>query len=105
MVRSSVVRADPPAAVAQLTAPQQDVFFDDARAISRGALPSETPYAGDLKAALDANPAALAYFEAMKKQERFQVIFRITNIKTPAIRAARIPDVVEKAARGESHYK
>ena len=52
-LEAALLRADPPAAVAQLTAPQQDVFFDDARAISRGAMPSETPYAGDLKAALD----------------------------------------------------
>lgn len=73
--------------------------LDGAYRVKDAALPA------DLEAALDANPAALAYFEAMKKQERFQVIFRITNIKTPAIRAARIQDVVEKAARGESHYK
>ncbi|GAA4054855.1 hypothetical protein GCM10023063_49160 [Arthrobacter methylotrophus] len=64
--------------------------MDGAYRVKDAALPA------DLKAALDANPAALAYFEAMKKQERFQVIFRITNIKTPAIRAARIQDVVEK---------
>ena len=36
--------------------------------------------------------------------ERFKVYFRLGNIKTPAVRAARIRDVVEKAARGEQHY-
>jgi uncharacterized protein YdeI (YjbR/CyaY-like superfamily) len=37
--------------------------------------------------------------------ERFRVYFRISSIKTPAVRAARIADVVDKAARGEQHYR
>ncbi|MEO5535619.1 MAG: YdeI/OmpD-associated family protein [Pseudolysinimonas sp.] len=59
----------------------------------------------DLRAALDASPDAAAFFAAMSAIERFRVIFRIGNIKTPAVRAARIADVVEKAARGEHHYR
>lgn len=59
----------------------------------------------DLQAALDANPEAAAYFATLGRTDRFRVFFRLSNIKTPAIRAARIADVVEKAARGEQHYR
>lgn len=59
----------------------------------------------DLQAALDADPRAAKFFASMSALERFRVYFRIGNIKTPAIRAARIVDVVEKAARGELHYR
>lgn len=59
----------------------------------------------DLQAALDANPAAAAYLETLTKVERFRIFFRLGNIKTPTVRAARIHDVVQKAARGECHYR
>jgi uncharacterized protein YdeI (YjbR/CyaY-like superfamily) len=59
----------------------------------------------DLQAALDANPEAAAYFAGLGKTERFRVFFRLNGIKTPATRAARIADVVAKAARGEQHYR
>lgn len=59
----------------------------------------------DLQAALDAEPAAAAYLDSLTKAERFRIYFRISGIKTPAVRAARIADVVEKAARGEQHYR
>ena len=66
----------------------------------KGAEPPE-----DLQAALDAVPKAAAFFQALPAVERFRVYFRISSIKTPAVRAARIADVVEKAARGERHYR
>jgi phosphate transport system permease protein len=56
-LEAGLLRVDPPAAVQQLTAPQQDVFFDDARAIARGGMPSETVYDGALKTALDEKAA------------------------------------------------
>jgi uncharacterized protein YdeI (YjbR/CyaY-like superfamily) len=59
----------------------------------------------DLQAALDADPAAAAFFAGLTKTERFRVFFRLASIKTPAVRAARVRDVVEKAARGEQHYR
>jgi uncharacterized protein YdeI (YjbR/CyaY-like superfamily) len=59
----------------------------------------------DLQTALDANPDAAAFFATMPALERFKVYFRLGNIKTPATRAARVADVVEKAARGEYHYR
>jgi uncharacterized protein YdeI (YjbR/CyaY-like superfamily) len=59
----------------------------------------------DLQAALDADPEAAAFFATMSAIERFRVYFRLGSLKTPAVRAARIADVVEKAARGEQHYR
>lgn len=59
----------------------------------------------DLQAALDANPDAAAFIARLTKVEAFRIYFRIGTIKTPAVRAARIADVVEKAARGEHHYR
>ena len=59
----------------------------------------------DLQTALDANPAAAAYLDSLTKVERFRIYFRLGSIKTPAVRAARVRDVVEKAARGEQHYR
>jgi phosphate transport system permease protein len=40
-LEAGLLRTDQPAAVQQLTAPQQDVFYDDARAISRGGTPKQ----------------------------------------------------------------
>lgn len=59
----------------------------------------------DLQAALDASPAAAAFFAAMTAVERFRVYFRLGALKTPETRAARIADVVAKAERGEHHYR
>jgi uncharacterized protein YdeI (YjbR/CyaY-like superfamily) len=59
----------------------------------------------DLQIALDASPAAAAFVAGLSAVDRFQVFFRIGNLKTPAIRAARIRDVIEKAERGERHYR
>lgn len=59
----------------------------------------------DLQAALDANPDAAAFVASLTKTERFRIYFRLNAIKTPAVRAARIADVVAKAAAGEQHYR
>lgn len=59
----------------------------------------------DLQAALDANADAAAFVAGLNAIDRFRIYFRIGNLKTPAVRAARIADVVEKAARGEHHYR
>ena len=59
----------------------------------------------DLQAALDADPAASAYFASLTKTERFRVFFRLAALKRPENRAARIRDVVAAAARGEQHYR
>jgi len=72
----------------------------DAAYRQKGAVPPP-----DLQAALDASPAAAAFFATMSSLDRFLVYGRVSNLKTPAIRAARIADVIAKAERGERHYR
>ncbi|WP_374469816.1 phosphate ABC transporter permease subunit PstC [Phenylobacterium sp.] len=50
----ALLRAEPPPAVAAMDAQQQQVFFDDARALAKGAPRSETPYDQAALQALDA---------------------------------------------------
>ena len=88
-----------PAGLAEVERAKADGRWDAAYRQKDAAPPA------DLQAALDANAEAAAFFATMTAVERFRVYFRITGIKTPAIRAARIADVVEKAARGEHHYR
>jgi uncharacterized protein YdeI (YjbR/CyaY-like superfamily) len=88
-----------PAGLAEVERAKADGRWDAAYRM-RDAAPSP-----ELQAALDASPAAAAFLESLTKAERFQIYFRLAGIKTPAVRAARIADVVEKAARGERHYR
>lgn len=88
-----------PAGLAEVERAKADGRWDAAYRQKDAELPD------DLKAALDADPAAKAFVESLTKLERFRIIFRLTGIKTPAVREARIRDVVEKAARGEHHYR
>jgi uncharacterized protein YdeI (YjbR/CyaY-like superfamily) len=58
----------------------------------------EAAYAGqrtaavpeDLQAALDADPAAKAFFGTISSQNRYAILYRIGDAKRPEIRAARI---------------
>jgi phosphate transport system permease protein len=58
-VEQALLQASPPAAVAQLTTDQQALFYQDVAQVSAGARPSETVYAGPLKAAFDGDVARL----------------------------------------------
>lgn len=88
-----------PAGIAEVERAQADGRWDAAYRQKDAVAPA------DLQVALDANPVAAAYLDSLTKVERFRIFFRLGNIKTPAVRASRIRDVVEKAARGESHYR
>lgn len=55
----------------------------------------------DLQAALDAQPAAKAFFATLKGANRFALLYRIQDAKTPATRQARIDKFVGMLARGE----
>ncbi|CAN5369451.1 YdeI/OmpD-associated family protein [soil metagenome] len=63
---------------------------------------AETP--DDLQAALDANPAAAAFFAALGKQNRFAILFRIGNVKRAETRARKIAEYVAMCERGEKIY-
>lgn len=56
----------------------------------------------DLQAALDAEPAARALFDALDAANRFSVLYRVHQAKTPEKRAAKIADLVAMLSRGET---
>jgi uncharacterized protein YdeI (YjbR/CyaY-like superfamily) len=58
----------------------------------------------DLLAAITDNPGALATYQGLSAQNRFALIFRVINLKTPAARARKIAGFVEMLARGETIY-
>lgn len=58
----------------------------------------------DLLAAINASPAARAFFPKLSAQNRFALIFRTINLKTPAGRARKIAQFVEMLERGETIY-
>lgn len=58
----------------------------------------------DLQSAIDADPDARAMFAALTSQNRFALIFRTGQMKTPAGRARKIADLTAMLARGETPY-
>ena len=58
----------------------------------------------DLKAALDAEPAARAFFDALDSANRYAVLYRAHQAKTPESRAAKVAELVAKLARGEAFH-
>jgi uncharacterized protein YdeI (YjbR/CyaY-like superfamily) len=58
----------------------------------------------DLQAAIDADPKARAMFAVLTSQNRFALIFRTGQMKTPAGRARKIADLTAMLARGETPY-
>lgn len=64
-LEAGLIRTSPPAAVQAMTGQQQDVFFDDARAVGHGGRPSETLYEGAQKQALDTTAAKAKSLEQM----------------------------------------
>src|SRR3712207_4376758 len=64
--------------------------------------PSNVTVPDDLQAALDANPAARQFFETLKGQNRYAILYRIQDAKRPETRARRIATFVDMLARGET---
>lgn len=58
----------------------------------------------DLQAALDADPGARAMFAVLTSQNRFALIFRTGQMKTPAGRARKVAELTAMLARGETPY-
>lgn len=58
----------------------------------------------DLLTAIEASPAALQFYRALSAQNRFALIFRTINLKTPAARARKIAGFVDMLERGETIY-
>ena len=55
----------------------------------------------DLAAALAADPAAAQFFEALDRQNRFAILYRIQDAKKPETRARRIETFVAMLAEGK----
>ncbi len=62
----------------------------------------DAPVPDDLRAALDASPAASTAFDRLSAQNRFAILFRISNVKRAETRAAKIAGYVEMLERGET---
>ena len=70
----------------------------------------EAAYAGpaaatvpdDLRSALDANPAAAAFFAKLTSQNRYAILYRIEEAKRQETRARRIEKFVAMLERGET---
>ena len=56
----------------------------------------------DLQAALDADPAAKAFFATLRGANRYAVLYRIHDAKTDKTRAGRIEKFVGMLSRGET---
>jgi uncharacterized protein YdeI (YjbR/CyaY-like superfamily) len=72
----------------------------------------EAAYAGpatievhdDLRAALDANPAAAKAFETLNSQNRYAILLRVHDAKRPETRQRRIAQFVDMLAEGRKLY-
>lgn len=56
----------------------------------------------DLTAALEAEPAARAQFDALDSANRFAILYRVQQAKTPEKRAAKIVEMVSMLGRGDT---
>ncbi|MGW7296449.1 YdeI/OmpD-associated family protein [Streptomyces sp. NPDC054829] len=66
--------------------------------------PSTAKVPDDLAAALDADPAAAAFFATLNSQNRFAILHRVQDAKRPETRARRIEKFVAMLAKGEKLY-
>ncbi|MGH9225258.1 MAG: YdeI/OmpD-associated family protein [Acidimicrobiales bacterium] len=66
--------------------------------------PSVASVPDDLQAALDANPEAKAFFETLKGNNRFAILYRIQDAKRPETRARRIDQFVTMLNEGRTIY-
>ena len=85
--------------------PSADRSSQGRRTLGRRLRPqSQAAADDDLNAALDAEPAARALFDALDSANRYAVLYRVHQAKTPEKRAAKIVDLVAKLARGETFH-
>jgi uncharacterized protein YdeI (YjbR/CyaY-like superfamily) len=86
-----------PAGMKEVQAAKADGRWEAAyEAASRATVPE------DLQAALDANPAAAAFFATLTGANRYAVLYRVQSVKRAETRARKIVQYVEMLARGET---
>jgi uncharacterized protein YdeI (YjbR/CyaY-like superfamily) len=74
----------------------------DGRWAAAYAGPATAEVPPDLAAAIDADPAARVMFDILTKQNRYAIIWRVTQTKRPETRQRRIEQFVAMLARGET---
>lgn len=87
-----------PTGTAQVAAAQADGRWDAAYR------QKDAPVPGDLQAAIDASPAAAAFFSTLSSQNRFAIIFRTGNVKRADTRARKIAEFVAMLEQRETIY-
>ena len=85
-----------PAGLAEVERAKADGRWDDAYAP-----PSRMEVPEDVRAALDASPAAAAAFETLTKSQRYSILWRVHDAKRPETRERRIAKYVAMLERGE----
>ncbi|TWP44283.1 hypothetical protein FKR81_41485 [Lentzea tibetensis] len=88
-----------PAGLEQVSRAKADGRWDAAYA---GPATIEVP--ADLLAALDARPAARAFFATLNSRNRYAILHRIHDAKKPETRARRIEKFVDMLADGQTIY-
>lgn len=66
--------------------------------------PSTATVPDDLQAALDENPAALAFFEQLDSRNRYAILHQIQTVKRPETRQKRIAKFIAMLAEGRKLY-
>lgn len=85
-----------PAGLLEVERAKGDGRWDGAYDSQRGAT-----VPADLRAALDGNPAAKAFFATLESRNRYAVLFRVQTARTSETRARRIEKFVAMLARNE----
>lgn len=88
-----------PAGLAEVVRAKSDGRWDTAYASQ-----SRIDIPADLQAALDAQPAAKAFFATLKGANRYAILYRVHDAKTDKTRAARIEKFVSMLARRQTVY-
>ena len=81
---------------------QVDKAKADGRWAAAYARQSEAMPDADWIAALEAEPAAWKFFDALDAANRFAVLFRVQQARTPEKRTAKVAELVAMLARGET---
>lgn len=85
-----------PAGQAEIDAAKSDGRWDAAYAPQGSATVPD-----DLRAALDANPQASAFFATLSGANRYAILYRVNTVKKAQTRARKIQDFVAMCERGE----
>lgn len=81
---------------------QVDLAKADGRWAAAYAGQGEAAADADLNAALDVEPAARDLFDALDAANRFAILYRVQQAKTPEKRAAKIAEMVAMLSRGDT---